>query len=394
MSGERAEMKGRKIYVHIGCHKTGTTSIQHNLAQNPDALKAVGLHFFYENRQTGQLLLPDLHSWLEFVDPQRVVPHGLRLADPVGLRDRLAETEGDIVVSSENFAFFFEQRYIDELRESLSPVFEEIRIVCYLRRQDRHVLSHHQEGSKLFRPSEYDLFGHSPRAIPPFDARHELYLDYHRRLSMWGDVFGDKQVILKVYDRKLLREGDVVADFFEILGVDGYHKARDRNVSVGFLDAKLGHLINGVELKGRQSLVHALEVAGKGDRKMLPARAVARAYYDRFVESNRRLNRRFGISAAESLFEEDFADYPDEEQDVWTEESANAALVQLLRAFESTRPERLIEELREIALAAGDSRPDLAVRLLQLALKFKPEGPLLRRKLAEFSERMRRTPDD
>jgi hypothetical protein len=211
---------------------------------------------------------------------------------------------------------------------------------------------------------------------------------------MWGDVFGDQHIIIKVYDRNLLREGDVVADFFHVLGIDSYRKARDRNVSVGFRDAKLGHLINGAELKGKQALVHALEAGGRDQEKMLPARAEARAYYERFLESNRRLNARFGVSAAESLFEEDFSDYPEEPKDVWTEESANSALVQLLHAFEATRPERMIEELREIAIAVGDSRPDLAIRLLQLALKIRPEGPLIKRKLAEFAERVRRAQDD
>jgi hypothetical protein len=384
----------RKLYIHIGCHKTGTTSIQHTLARNPAALARRNLSFFYENYASGELLLPDLHSWLEYLERYKVVPHGLRGRDPLRLATRLSELSGDIILSSENFSFFFEQQHIDALHAALAPVFADIRVICYLRRQDRHIVSHHQEGSKLMRRAENDLYGYSAKAIPAYDPRHRLYLDYERRLSMWAKVFGDERMVLKVYDRKLLKNGDAVADFFQLLGVDQYDKVGDRNSAVGFIDSKLGHLILGSDAANKEMLVDVAKAAGPDRRRMLPSRAEAQAYYAHFAESNAALNARFHINAAPQLFDDDFSDYPEAPQDEWTEESANDALTRLLvtidrrhaRELDSLYPKLSVKDLRDAAIEIGKTRPDVAVRLLRVALTLRPEGRMIRQTLADFEK--------
>ena len=213
----------RKLYLHIGSHKTGTTSIQHNLAHNTEALAEHGLSYFYESRVPDKNQAPDLHSWLKFVDGERIAPFGMTVRHPERLVERLLATKGDVVISAENFSFFFGEQQIRDLYSHLTLVFSEIDVICYVRRQDRHVISHHQEGSKEERRAENQLFGHSGLAIPPWTPDHDLYLDYDRRLSMWADVFGRESLRVRVFDRARLRDNDVVADFFNQIGVPGLH---------------------------------------------------------------------------------------------------------------------------------------------------------------------------
>ena len=130
-------MKTRRLYLHIGSHKTGSTSIQQALSINARALAGQGLSFFRENRRRPGQQAAQAHSWLQFVTPGQLLPEGMRLADPAEFAGRLAASEGDLIVSSENFSFFFQPAAIAELAQTLRTVFAEIRIICYLRRQDR-----------------------------------------------------------------------------------------------------------------------------------------------------------------------------------------------------------------------------------------------------------------
>lgn len=242
-------MSERTLYLHIGCHKTGTTSIQANLAANQRALKTSGLTHFREPRFAEAESWHNLHSWLVYKGDPTVVPHGMGLEEPSELAERLENLKGNVILSSENFSYFFEKCYIDEFRDALTPIFSSIKILCYIRRQDKHVISHHQEGAKSNRSPECDLFGQSTSAIPPYHPRHRLYLDYNRRLGMWADAFGDENMIIKIFDTGSLINGDVVDNFFKCIGLKNYKKQKNKNFSYGLVRSKIGHILNEMEIE-------------------------------------------------------------------------------------------------------------------------------------------------
>lgn len=241
-------MSDKSLFIHIGCHKTGTTSIQQALAANNVALAKKGIQFYYRDYFSGNNLAPQLHSWMGFDLDIGIVPDGMRIRDAEKLAQELSQIKKDVIISSENFSFLFDREEISSLQKALSQHFPEIKIICYIRRQDQHVISHHQEGSKIARRPEYDLFGHSPRAIPPYEAKHDLYLDYHTRLGMWADAFGDQNLVISVFDREKLLNGDVVADFFDVIGVDEFLPVGEKNTSLSAAQVKVGHLVNSSEI--------------------------------------------------------------------------------------------------------------------------------------------------
>ena len=171
-------MPGRKLYLHIGSHKTGTTSIQFALKENTKALAENGLLFFFQKQNGSWEGFPDLHDWIKYIEANRVVPRGAQVPNLKQLVSSLSKYEQDIIISSENFSFFFEKKPIEDLHSALSKVFDEIRVICYLRRQDQHIISHAQEGSKASRFAEYDLWGNDTATLPAYDKRFDLYLDY------------------------------------------------------------------------------------------------------------------------------------------------------------------------------------------------------------------------
>ena len=320
-------MSGRKLYIHIGSHKTGTTSIQHALRDSAEQLLNNGLVFFYQKQnETDWEGYPDLHNWIETVEFERVVPKGARLANPRHLVSLLSNYEQDIVVSSENFSFFFEKEYIEELYSSVSKIFDDIVIICYLRRQDQHIISHAQEGSKLLRELEGDLWGNSANSLPAYNNRFDYYLDYNRRIGMWMDTFGDDAVKVRCFERSRLKGGDVLVDFFSLLGVDDFSCVDARNVTKTSTRTKLHNIIIDAGIKNREKLFSFVNSLSLPERKMLPGREEAGAFYKHYQEGNSLLASRLGETEFSEFFSSDFSDYPEISTDTWGAHETNFIL--------------------------------------------------------------------
>lgn len=67
--------------------------------------------------------------------------------------------------------------------------------------------------------------------------------------------------------------------------------------------------------------------------KLMPSKEEAKNFYLRYKESNKKLNERFKINKLEYIFDEDFSMYSDTSMDVWTEESANQAIIHILQSI-------------------------------------------------------------
>ena len=372
----------RRLFLHIGAHKTGTTALQQGLHHNRILLQALGCS--YASGATAA----HLHGYVGSVTPGRFLPQGFMLLDHEGLSARLAAADTDTVVaSSENFSFFFQKPAIAALADTLRQQFDQIRIVTYLRRQDRHAVSHHQEGAKIYRQLEGELWGHAPNALPDPSPAHDLYLDYNQRLGLWADVFGDDALDIRVYDRKLLKDGDIFSDFLALLKfeVRGLQSVGDRNVSLGAAQTKTGHLMNsiGIRPKVADTILTRIPPAGR----LLPGRAQAQAFLDRYVDTNRALNRRFRISAEPDLFPMDFSDYPETPHSDWTEAGANAAMLAVLGQLNDAQPPiaaLTADDLRTAAHALQTTNPDMALRLITAAHALRPTGPAILRLKAQL----------
>ena len=379
----------RRLFLHIGAHKAGTTALQESLSHGRAQLESLGLSYVTTP------LLVHLHSFLEPQAPAAHVPQGFTVRDPAALATALSSAPlANVVASSENFSFLFQPEPIAGLERALRPHFDEIRILSYLRRQDRHAVSHHQEGARPRRRAEGDLWGHAPNALPDPSPAQDLYLDYDRRLGLWADVFGPDCLDLRVYDRKRLRQGDILADFLALIGLDqaGLATVGDKNISLGAAQTKVGHLMNGL---GITALVAdaVLERIGTEGR-LLPSQDQARAFLDRYRASNRRLNARFRITDLPDLFDDDFDDFPADPHGDWTENTANAALRACLAQTQEVAPAPsglTADDLRDAAIALQHKRPQTALRLITVAQALRPEGATIVRLKAELEAKLTAT---
>jgi len=363
----------RRLSLHIGAHKTGTTSLQVSLQHNEALLRSRGLSLAYVAPA------PQVHRHLGYLNPERIFPEGFCVHDPQAFGEFLARQPTDhVFASSENFSFIFQQRVLDDLALALQGKFDQIEILVYLRRQDRHAVSHHQEGAKPHRRPEEALWGHGLNALPDPSPMQRLYLDYDARLRLWENAFGQQALRVRVFDRALLVEGDIVADALTVLGVDhhGLTKVADRNLSLSHLQAIIGHLANDA-VADPTITARLLDAFPWHATKMLPTQAAAQAFLAPYVQSNRRLNARLQISPNPDLFNDDVSDYPSHSsetlgQDDWA--NALRVVIATLAKGGSAIGELTADDLRDAAVALEKTQPQTALRLIRAARDLRPNG--------------------
>ncbi|MFK7993435.1 MAG: hypothetical protein AB8B87_04810 [Granulosicoccus sp.] len=186
----------RKVILHIGRHKTGTTAIQRFLFQNKSLLEENG--FYYPNlgirgfghHDIGSLLT---RSAIAAADkgPDEIV-RSLRLS----LENELSEQDSTIVISSESF-----QNCDPAVVMSLFDGCD-VEVIVYLREQVAYLLSAYAQKVQATEYSE---------SLETFysETSHSTYAEF---LDKWSDAC-DGNIQVKNYDREELLSGNVVVDF-------------------------------------------------------------------------------------------------------------------------------------------------------------------------------------
>ena len=194
-----------QLILHIGAHKTATTSIQKLLADSATELGR------------SNIIYPRV-AW--FQHAQHRLAFGLkRMTDPAArdipdpiteigrLNEVLRNTEKRVLVSSEEL-FTLPPESLEILKAQL--VADSVRIVACLRRPDEMLLSIYNQKAKthnngFVRPIEY--FVNHPRMIDPD-------ISYGQQLGKWIDAFGSEALNVFLYE-----ERSPIKGFFAQLGI-------------------------------------------------------------------------------------------------------------------------------------------------------------------------------
>ena len=157
----------KKLILHIGQQKTGSTSLQNFLLSNRDHLyQRYG--FLYPQPIKGRKHKSLLH-WLK----------GDRSDEE--LHDMIPDHQGLACLSDENL-YNIPREKIQRLYALLKPHFDRIEIIYFLRRQDRHVISHYQQKVRGIYASSFKNFIE--------DDKTRLYYDYYSTYLKWESIFG------------------------------------------------------------------------------------------------------------------------------------------------------------------------------------------------------------
>ena len=210
----------KKLYIHIGRPKVGSTAIQSFLRTNRKTLLKNGILYPVTgerqnaSHQLAAVLLGDGNKKAKLPSAESLY------------RDLIDEIESSTaptcIISSENFYFVPPKR----VAKALAGKFD-VRIICYVRRQDEVLVS-----SYIQEMRDDTLDEEERDDIDRYLKRPDRlsFLDYQDMMDKWASAFGVENIIVRVYEKGQLN-GDLFNDAMDAIGLpltEEYKKPKKR----------------------------------------------------------------------------------------------------------------------------------------------------------------------
>ena len=212
----------KTLYIHIGCPKTGTTSLQYFCGENKEILAENGVYFpVFEQKynnvnpfRNGHFLIAhryDSSGKINLLEEKQIfrfnMDHILHMFSKYD----------NILLSDEALwsAHFYKQKLWKTLqREALRNNFT-VRIIIYLRRQDTLLNAMWNQkikkSQKKYRSMTWDEI---LNVKPPV-----VYLNYEEGLNEIAAQLGEENIIVRRYGEKYFKNGSIYDDFLSTLSL-------------------------------------------------------------------------------------------------------------------------------------------------------------------------------
>lgn len=201
-----------KVVLHIGTHKTATTTVQDMFWTNTTVLAEHGLIYPRLNQATG-------HHGLVLNWPARPkvydLPQG-SLGTLAELSEQYAGTDQTLFLSSEEFSRDRSLTELGQIREALSG-FDKIEVIVVLRTQWQFLQSIYLEVSKKRLPPR------PPQLVKPViesGSYESLWVDYNTLLDRLETVFAPEEITLMDFDTCRRAEGGIIGHLLRHLAID------------------------------------------------------------------------------------------------------------------------------------------------------------------------------
>lgn len=217
------------LMVHAGIPKTGTTSLQRFLYENRVQLERYGWCYPDLRKE-----LPNIHSW-----PDVIIKNVIFYKEAEKKEDGICYIRrGDLLTNTKEWDEIWKQLLIhlednnviisdeslwydiDTFLLEAKKKYNNIKLVVYLRKQDRSAESMWNQRIKGRRHCIETLweFIDTDAAGKEIDSMEGFH--YLKRLNRIGEIIGDSNVIVRVFEKQQFKEGHgLEEDFLSILGI-------------------------------------------------------------------------------------------------------------------------------------------------------------------------------
>ncbi|MBB6123737.1 hypothetical protein [Sphingobium subterraneum] len=203
----------KTIFLHAGAHKTGSSSIQTNLAENAKLLSTAGifyptgwdedftfLHEGFKSSGNANPLAYAMHG-----DPSGTAPETQRTFDSLFSRiennDCVILSHEDLVASSECFLYHFKTA-CDVAGWTLEPV-------IFIRDQMSWHISNFGQHVRQLRYSG---------DLEPLVTRSLEHPDWYQKIRRFENVFGSNNIKVKLFDKRIASRG-ILKMFFSAIDI-------------------------------------------------------------------------------------------------------------------------------------------------------------------------------
>ncbi len=210
LSNTLKNSNGKTCVIHIGMHKTGSTSIQISLSNfksekfcypklNEDGNHSVIFSYIFM-------------SYKEFVKKYKCIGEQAKFEFFSNksfylfhLKELFKKNKNAIFIFSGEDICNFDENALKKMYRFFKKYFNEIKIIAYVRDPFSYISSAFQEVLKINYKSLNNLY--------------KLYPFYKKKFQKFYEVFGEENVILKKFDPLRFPDGCVVKDFCYTLGI-------------------------------------------------------------------------------------------------------------------------------------------------------------------------------
>lgn len=217
----------KKIFLHIGIGKTGTTSIQ---------------KMFFESRKKllkDQTLYPLTgishygHHNLAKLGDENISTETLFLYNQL-LHEIETSCANKIVISSENF-IFMKPNYIKKIAETLNCF--DVKVVVYVREQISLFESTYMEWLKAGKPHQ--------NSVETFFSLHKNSFNFMAKIQPWIDAFGIQNISARLFNKKIIGE-NVCNDILNVMNISKeiVNIENDSNQSISNIFCNLIHIVD------------------------------------------------------------------------------------------------------------------------------------------------------
>ena len=384
-------MKCKKLILHIGAHKTGTTAIQTFIYENREALNKQGFYMpdflFCEEHKPAELRYSIINK-----DENRTRAY---LRDIVGrAKERSCET---VIISDEDFC----ETNKDDLNnvKIFSEFFEQIDVLMYCRRPDRQSESAYAF-CVMWKTTKYS--GSPEKWFMEHPGK-----DYYGHARYYQQAILGCTIKLVSYD---FNAHNLIGSFVEVCGMKEINyslpKKDSSNISANKYMVEVMNQINKYRVTDKLFLEIKNYILNHEDLQTGP-----KALF--FSNEQRRLNERLLENKTSKLIDDFHGGEPlfDEVKPIQVPEGLDGEIkkrivdeivnkynlegqkqpASIVRFKNILKPAELIataDIYREIALICDDlGLAHTAYRFMKLAQINRPEGPTIRKKLADLKEK-------
>lgn len=359
----------RTLFLHIGFHKTGSSSIQLSLQKNKEKLLEYSWEFLSDHKSgnsSGCISVHNKNTWIEY----KIKPSFYELIDQ--------STQDNVIISAEHLCFITNESEIKKLYQYLSFRFDKIVVLSFLRRQDKLAKSFKDQAAKTVtyksNPASI-LCGHSPELLPELTPSVIEYFDFNQKLTLWSKYFQKENILVFNFDDAIKHKVGICCFFSEIIDLPIKLPEVKTNESVTHDTSRLWHIYNQLmltkeELQKLKS--NSREILIKKPRTKESYINGSKEFYDYFSNSNEQLKNNFGCEFST-------IDKPTNHKPQNTPPSKEILINDLLKLTNNVSKSDIIESLKNASYELEKhNKYSLSLEMIELAFKLRPNGHLIK----------------